>query len=140
MTFEFLDYEDFFQFANGLVYGFVDHPKGDPIQCVTCVYMGDSFGAIQEGLVGLTITRVMWRDYQQILQLDFWDQISRLLFVYLMLISVVFNIDKMWRYETLQHLFDSFISQFDDGAQFTLLVDFFNNGYTQFVSLLSVPG
>ena len=110
MTIDYLDYEDYYAFMNGIFYGFEENPQGDPSDCPTCVFMGQSAGSIQEGLVGLTVTRSMWRDFAQIISLSFWDQISRLLFVYLMLVSVVFNMDKVWRYETMQLLLDSLIA------------------------------
>ena len=46
----------------------------------------------------------MWLDRDAILKLDFWDKISRLLFIYLMFLAVFINIDKLFEYGPLVEL------------------------------------
>jgi len=140
LTIQYLDYEDYYQLMMGFTYGLVDHPNPNPDQCQTCAYLGDVAGSIQEGLIGLTVTRAMWRDYREILNLDFWHKTSRLLFVYLILVSVLLNLDKGWKYSPLQILLANFLDKMNADAQLEMIMAVFNNWFVQLISMKSIPG
>ena len=55
-------------------------------------------GSIQEGVVGLEAGRLMWIDETKLLNMDFWKMTARLLFIYLMVLAVLVNVDKIVRH------------------------------------------
>ena len=65
-------------------------------ECAICWEIGDAAGGIQEGMVGLEVSRAMWLDYREIFELDFFDMYNRLMFVYLMFSAVFLNTDKIF--------------------------------------------
>ena len=65
--------------------------------------MGDAIGNIQESMIALEATRNIWLNNQEkIMNSSFWNKVSILLFIYLILVSIMVNIDKIWQYGPLQ--------------------------------------
>ena len=72
--------------------------------------MGDAIGNIQESMIALEATRNIWLvNSDKIMNSPFWSKVSILLFIYLMLVSVMVNIDKIWQYGPLQQLWSNLI-------------------------------
>lgn len=68
-----IDYQDYYDLLNGLMYGLVAKPTTSSNNCGSCNYMGSSVGNIQEGVVGLEASRLMWNNKSEIMDLDMWD-------------------------------------------------------------------
>ena len=91
-----LDYDDYYDITAGFVYTMMDYPPFNRDECAICWEIGDAVGGIQEGMVGLEVSRAMWLDYRQIFQLDFFDLWNRLMFVYIMFSAVFINVDTIF--------------------------------------------
>lgn len=63
--------------------------------------------------MGLEASRLMWIDEAKLLNLDFWKLTSRLLFIYLMMIAVFTNIDKIVRHPAMKEMVSAFFRMFD---------------------------
>ena len=98
-----IDYQNFYDIIHGFMYGLIQQPQFESVTCVVCDYMGDAIGNIQESVIALEATRNIWLVNQdKIMNSPFWSKVSILLFIYLMLVSVMVNIDKIWKYGPLQ--------------------------------------
>ena len=104
MQIESLDYTNIYNFFHAFFFGLVDKPQNDSSKCDPCDYLGDAFGAIQEGLTAITVVKDMWWDFEEIKRLDFMEQVNRLLFVYLIFWSVGLNVDRVFQYSSLKQL------------------------------------
>ena len=83
---------------HGFLYGLTVLPPTNVMQCHICMVFGEAFGQMQEGIVGLEAARNLWVHKADILNMKFWDRLNRLLFVYLMVLTVFTNLDRIFRH------------------------------------------
>ena len=91
------------------------------MQCHICYVFAESAGSLQEGLVGLEAVRTLWLDEFEITHLDFMDRIARLMFIYILCLTVMTNLDRIFRSPAMLQLYDGFIAKFDGRADFDLI-------------------
>ena len=69
----------------------------------------------------------MWINPDDIIELDFWPRIGRLLFLYLMNVQVFMNIDAIYNYEPLKNLQNVLVSKLNDDSKVGIINNVFNN-------------
>ena len=106
MAIDKLDYRNYFQMMHGFLYGLTLLPPTEVMQCHICMVFGEAFGQMQEGIVGLEAARLLWVNPRDILNLKFWDRVNRLLFVYLMCLTVFTNLDRIFRHPQTRILYN----------------------------------
>lgn len=79
-----LDYQNFYDISHSFIFGLIENPIHDVDTCEECDYISKRFGNLQEGIIGLEVSRKMWANYKEIKTMEFWPKIARLLFLYLM--------------------------------------------------------
>ena len=83
----------------------------------------------------------MWLDRDAIFKLDFWDKVSRLLFLYLMFLAVFINIDKLFKYGPLVELQNEVWENFFDfDAHLKIFDHIYREWYFQSIILNDIPG
>lgn len=101
IQFDKLDYQNYYDITHSFIYGLIENPFHNVTDCYECDYISKRIGQIQEGIVGLEASRKMWSNYQEVVSLEFWPKIARLLFLYLMFIQVFINFDQIFNYKWL---------------------------------------
>ena len=86
ITLEKLDYENFYDISHSFIFGLIENPIHNSDDCDECDFISSRIANIQEGIVGLEASRSMWSNYYEVVDLEFWPKIARLLFLYLMFI------------------------------------------------------
>ena len=88
---------------------------------------GEAFGQMQEGIVGLEAARNLWVHKEDIMNMKFWDRLNRLLFVYLMILTVFTNLDRIFRHPQSRILYNQIPELFTSENKFVLLEAIFYN-------------
>ena len=57
---EHVDYEDYYAITHGFIFGLVEDPEYDADDCILCKNLGNSVGALQEGMVGAMAAEPIW--------------------------------------------------------------------------------
>ena len=57
---ERVDYDDYFAVTKGFFYGLIEGPGYDVQDCSSCITIANSIGSIQENVVAINASRVLW--------------------------------------------------------------------------------
>lgn len=113
MTFGVLDYDDFYEITQSVLFALIEQPYYQKDECEDCHFIANAIGSIQEGVVGIETSRQMWINREEIEHLDFWQMIGRLLFLYLMNVQVWVNMDMIFNHPALVSIQNSFVNRLD---------------------------
>ena len=82
----------------------------------------------------------MWIDETKLMNMDFWKLASRLLFLYLMMVAVFTNIDKVVRHPAMAEMVSAFFRMFDGANKFDILKSILSNWFYETIILQDMPG
>ena len=91
--------------------------------------------------MALEASRAMWVDKNEILNLEFWPKMMRLMFLFTMISQVFLNIDSIYRYEPFNNLLNALIYKaFDNVFEVGFITRIVENWYFVKLMISELPG